>query len=65
MKAKYKKYIQSQNRFNKWELKYISNLSMNTKLDQFTELFELEHKPKISEKKHKEHINTLIIHSSR
>ena len=47
MKNKYKEYIQSQNKFNKWEEDFIRNLPVDEKLDQFVELFNLKHKNEI------------------
>ena len=64
MKNKYQEYIQSQNRFNKWEMKYIANLPVDKKLDQFVELFELEPPKKILEKNHQEHLNSIVIQSN-
>jgi len=60
MKTEYKRFLQKQNRYNKWELDYISNLSIEEKLDQFVELFELKPKDEILQAKHHKHLNSLI-----
>lgn len=60
MKNKYKEYIQSQNKFNKWEEDFIRNLPVDEKLDQFVELFNLKPKNEILQAKHLRHLNNLI-----
>lgn len=60
MQPEYKKYIQKQNKFNKWELDYIANLSTSDKLDRFVELFEIKPEDKTLQGKHQKHLNNLI-----
>lgn len=50
------------NKFNDWEIKYSKNLSVENRLDQFEELFNLiyELPNDIKEKGHKDHLDNLI-----
>jgi len=62
MNNPYQELISKMNRFNAWEKQYNKNLSPDTRLNQFRELFELSsYMPKeVVQKAHDDHLKHLI-----
>ena len=62
MNIKYKEYQRKLDKFNLWEEKYLKNLSVERKLWQFVQLYQLKEFLPIEtvQRAHEEHLNNLI-----
>ena len=62
MNNPYQELLVKMNRFNEWEKQYNKNLSPDTRLDQFRELFELSScmPEEVIQKAHDDHLKNLI-----
>jgi hypothetical protein len=62
MKNKYLEYQEKMDNFNRWEEEYLKNLSVERKLWQFVQLYQLkEYFPKtVVTRIHNEHLENLI-----
>ena len=61
MKSELKEYRTKLNKYNNWEIEYSKKLSLNNRLEQFVELFNLAYElpDKIKDKGHEDHLNNL------